>query len=186
MKKLILIILCILSLYACVTPKKSKHNVFNAPFNENTTCKDSTIVLDTTTTTYKIDYTKIVIGTSMPNDGFNANDFIPKDDVRHNIAKHKGLITYFIPDTVNWGEFTTVELRITKNKKTTDFVLKNKNAVIDSIRVGNEMHVQLIDIENAFQIKELSSATQAIEDGDEFTVWKWSISRQRVGNTSWR
>lgn len=160
-----------------MTPKKMNDVVSHEPAPSDTVklIAISNATLDSIYDTTVVDFTEIAHGLQIGSS--NAGNFAGAD-ITTTKQKHKkpmGMITYLIPDTITCGEFGSVELCITKNKRTTDFVLKDGDAVIDSIRVGNKMSIQLIDVENAFQIKELSSSVQTVEDGDEFTTWKWLI-----------
>jgi hypothetical protein len=173
-KKIFLFIFLVLALYSCNLGKKlgsTKPN-FNAPIGDSVHVVDSTVRVMNNSLEFTPD--KITVGSSAGDvPELHYTQLCPTPAVAY--KKQKGLITYSIPDTIKWGEFATVELRITKGKYTTDFVLKGNNVVIDSIRVASTMKVELIDIENAFEKIDLASAIQAVEDGDEYTSWKWSI-----------
>lgn len=178
MKRIILFIFLVLSLYSCKLSKQTTRKVSHLPVTD-TLVVDSVSVDNDMCSPLKIEKSKSIRIES-------ANIIIPadvRDFARTPVKslKQKGLITYSIPDTIKWGEFATVELRITKGKHTTDFVLKGNNVVIDSIRVASTMKVELIDIENAFEKIDLASAIQAVEDGDEYTSWKWSIKPIKPG-----
>lgn len=183
MKQLMIMILCVLTMASCMTPKKMRDVVSYTPESNDTVklIAVSSATLDSIYETTAVDFTEIAHGMFV---GSSNIEHVASADYNPHSQKHKkpmGLITYLIPDTIMWGEFASVELRITKNKTATDFVLKNGNAVVDSIRVGNEMSIQLIDVENAFQVKVLSSSVQSVEDGDEFTTWKWLIKPTKSG-----
>ncbi len=179
MKRIFIFIFILLSLYSCKLSKQSTRKVSHLPVTD-TLVVDSVCVNNDMGMPLKIEKSKSIriegANIIMPE---NVRDFTHTPPTK--LLKQKGLITYSIPDTIKWGEFATVELRITKGKHTTDFVLKGNNVVIDSIRVASTMKVELIDIENAFEKIDLASAIQAVEDGDEYTSWKWSIKPVKPG-----
>jgi hypothetical protein len=178
MKRIIYLIIIVLFASCTGTKKlKSSHENANLPLTDTVTtvtvdspAHDIPVVLSYLTVGEDVDMMSPIIHVE--------NRSIYTQPV---LKKQMGLITYSFPDTLKWDEYGTIELRITKNKNTTDFVLKNDNVVVDSIRVSNTMKVNIIDIEHAFEIEQLTSDIQAVEDGNEFTMWKWTVKPAKAG-----
>ncbi len=99
-----------------------------------------------------------------------------------------GKISYSIPDTMEYYKREKVVLRITKNEIDSIILARanttiNHNFVlVENIRVSNIMSAELIDLstEKSFNIKELSSKEQNIEEFG-YTEWQWMVTPLKSG-----
>ena len=100
-----------------------------------------------------------------------------------------GKMAYYIPDTMEVGNFYDVKLRITK-KSNGDVLINGlsenvQKIVINNIRVSNVMSATLIDSDGNFIIKTISTEEQNIEKFG-FTEWVWSVKPIKSGENKLR
>ena len=109
-------------------------------------------------------------------------------DNKFNNKKRKniGHVTYNVPETMLVGQHYKITLRITKKNFSDTLIIdinKNKNVstttTISNIDIANAMESVLIDAENTFTIKELSSPKQKIV-GD-YNEWSWDVIPNEKG-----
>lgn len=129
-----------------------------------------------------VDRNNIVKSSNVSN---TSNDAVVSIEPKYPV----GRMAYTVPDTMKVGRVYDVTLRITKEKneliiiKGMDTV--NTKMVIDDIRVSSVMTAQLIDIQGGFEIKELSTPEQNVEDFG-FTEWRWSVKPVKSGTVPMR
>ena len=124
----------------------------------------------------------------IPMKGVRANVIDNTKIVKENSSLSEGRIVYKIPERMKVRSTYKVLVRISKSKKTISIYEKLSGDVVTStLPVTETMDVKLIDISpedrKEFNIIEINSSEQIVEDGDTYTEWSWNVTPIHVGSS---
>ena len=124
----------------------------------------------------------------IPMKGVRANVVDNTKIVKENSSLSEGRIVYKIPDRMKVRSTYKVLVRISKSKKTISVYEKLSGDVVTStLPVTETMDVKLIDVSpddrKEFNIIEINSSEQIVEDGDTYTEWSWDVTPIHVGSS---
>lgn len=102
-----------------------------------------------------------------------------------------GLIAYNIPDKFRVNEYSTITLRISRERKVESIVIGNRNipiidtssndkVVVESIEIDTLMKAKLHADEDVFEISLKSEYEQSISENG-YTEWEWRVKPLRKG-----
>ena len=98
-----------------------------------------------------------------------------------------GGFAYYVPTTMRVDSEYRVTLRISKklSKSITIGFVDESAVVVKNVRVGDRMSVKLLETNSSvksFEITNLNSEIQSVEDDTSFTTWEWSVRPIKSGN----
>lgn len=104
-----------------------------------------------------------------------------------------GTIAYNIPDKFRVNEYSTIKLRISKNKEIESVVIGDRNIpiigtnsndeiIVETIRVDNLMSANLYTDESLFEVSMVNKNAEQSLYKDGYTEWVWRVRPLKPGS----